>query len=607
MALRQVFHRGEEAVQDRYGVKQEVASFAGRLVRPFLNEQLRDFFSELPYVVLAGRDTNGQGHVWCTILAKRPQDSSVVAVKDKTHVSLLSAPPVGDPLHSQVAPGSDLGMLGIMLHNRRRNRVNGRVVNAENGALELEVPTFWAIFVVHAFGNCPQYISLREIVPLALADAGEKAVTEGEALPADLAALVGRADTFFIASGYDTRENGGAGSGLDASHRGGSPGFVQVSQDGKCVTYVDVQGNNLYNTMGNLLLDPRVGIAFVDWSSGSLLHITGEAQITFNADATRTVAITVERNHLLTHVGIGVGVGFSINRFVWRPGGLGFAFVEPDPANNSELVLLMTEDEGEDTKSLYFGGVEERPLKPYQAGQHITLQIPNAEVERSYSLSGSPKWALHWRGGPSLYRVTVRKQGVGSRALHKLITGARVNALGNPEGDFVVPPAAKVPGATVVFLGAGVGVTPLVSMMHELLALPEVPEILFVQTARTVDMWPLHKEVGDLIREASQRGVSATYVSSFTRGEPPAASAADTGIRYASGRLTESMLRPLFEADTSVAEKLRREATRNSVYFFVCGPASFMSTAQSLLLDTFGVPDDRLYSETFGPSALKAA
>jgi hypothetical protein len=91
-------------------------------------------------------------------------------------------------------------------------------------------------------------------------------------LSAHAAALVARADTFFIAS---------ASHGVDLSHRGGKPGFVRLTrEDGRTVlTAPDFVGNFMFNTFGNLALNPRAGLLFLDFSTGDVLSLTGEAEV----------------------------------------------------------------------------------------------------------------------------------------------------------------------------------------------------------------------------------------------------------------------------------------------------------------------------------------
>jgi predicted pyridoxine 5'-phosphate oxidase superfamily flavin-nucleotide-binding protein len=80
-----------------------------------------------------------------------------------------------------------------------------------------------------------------------------------------------RADTLFIASVHATR-------GADASHRGGQPGFVRVL-DERRLRVPDYAGNNMFQTLGNIATDPRVGLLFVAFDTGTTLQLTGRARI----------------------------------------------------------------------------------------------------------------------------------------------------------------------------------------------------------------------------------------------------------------------------------------------------------------------------------------
>ena len=61
------------------------------------------------------------------------------------------------------------------------------------------------------------------------------------------------------------------------SHRGGKPGFVRIDDD-STLTVPDFTGNNFFNTLGNLLLNPRAGLLFADYANGDLLHIAVDTQ-----------------------------------------------------------------------------------------------------------------------------------------------------------------------------------------------------------------------------------------------------------------------------------------------------------------------------------------
>ena len=109
-------------------------------------------------------------------------------------------------------------------------------------------------------------------------------VHRGKGLDRSLSALVARADTFFIASQFS--EGGGDWTeGIDVSHRGGPPGFVLVAHE-TALLFPDYSGNCMFNTLGNLLINPRCGLLFVDFDSGDTLQLTGEAEILMGPEHT---------------------------------------------------------------------------------------------------------------------------------------------------------------------------------------------------------------------------------------------------------------------------------------------------------------------------------
>lgn len=85
-----------------------------------------------------------------------------------------------------------------------------------------------------------------------------------------------QADTFFIASFHPE-------SGADASHRGGFPGFVQVVNSNKLV-FPDYSGNNMFQTFGNLIVNPNAGLLFIDFEQGHTLQLIGKAKVIWDVD-----------------------------------------------------------------------------------------------------------------------------------------------------------------------------------------------------------------------------------------------------------------------------------------------------------------------------------
>lgn len=263
------FHQGELAVQEREGVREFVESWAHRAIRPFLPQQHRDFFERLPFVIAAVRDE--QERPWLTMLAGTP---GFIRSPEEASLLIRAETPRGDALERAIKPGVEVGLLGIELHTRRRNRANGLIWKQNEEGLHFAVS--------QSFGNCPKYISRREWRHVSVPEASMRTSTHKK-LTTSLQEWITSADTFFIASGY-RGEGESSAYGLDASHRGGPSGFVKVIDDTQLL-FPDYAGNRLFNTIGNLMVDPRVGMLFVDFASGSLLQLTGLASIDWDSEA----------------------------------------------------------------------------------------------------------------------------------------------------------------------------------------------------------------------------------------------------------------------------------------------------------------------------------
>lgn len=262
------YHAGERAVQTRAGVRERVEQMGRRMIRDFMPDQHRLFFAELPFVI-AGT-VGGDGQPWASILVGYP---GFVRSPDPWTLRIDGEFGFGDPAGGQLRVGSAIGLLGIQPETRRRNRMNGTVTAVDASG--------FTVRVVQSFGNCPQYIQAR--APIFVADpnsAAPRPVRREEAiLSEEAAALVSAADTFFIATAAPVHV--GASAGADVSHRGGRPGFVRVSEEvGRTVlTVPDFRGNNAFNTFGNIAVEPRCGLLFVDFATGGLLSLSGEAGI----------------------------------------------------------------------------------------------------------------------------------------------------------------------------------------------------------------------------------------------------------------------------------------------------------------------------------------
>jgi predicted pyridoxine 5'-phosphate oxidase superfamily flavin-nucleotide-binding protein len=236
----------------------------GSGIRDFLPEQHRHFFSQMPYVLAGAVDDDG----WplATLLWGHP---GFVRSPDPQTLHIATLPDTEDPANAALSPNREIGILGIDFSTRRRNRVNGRIVARDSSGIRIAVG--------QSFGNCPQYIQLRALAPSGgdPAAAVSKPVETIDHLDEAARAAIAGADTFFVAS--RSRPGEGAEYGADISHRGGRPGFVRV--DGDQLTIPDFRGNRYFNTLGNLIAEPRASLLFVDFAGGGLLQLQGTSDV----------------------------------------------------------------------------------------------------------------------------------------------------------------------------------------------------------------------------------------------------------------------------------------------------------------------------------------
>lgn len=258
------FHTGELAIHSRLGVQEQMDKQGRRIIRDYLPDQFRQFFAQLPCVIVGTVDECDRP--WASILVGEPGFLS--SPSDRT-LQIVAKPLLGDPLATTLANGVGIGFLGIELHTRRRNRLNGTVTTTHADGFEVQVG--------QSFGNCPQYIQARRFE---LSD-NDPTVSKPIHAITDLGeaeqAMIAAADTFFIATAYQA-ESAGLAKGVDVSHRGGKPGFVRIDNN-QTLTVPDFSGNHHFNTFGNLELNPRAGLLFIDFTQGNLLYLTGRAEV----------------------------------------------------------------------------------------------------------------------------------------------------------------------------------------------------------------------------------------------------------------------------------------------------------------------------------------
>ena len=285
------FHPGEVALQAETGAQRRLAEVGPRFIRDHMPDQHREFFAQLPFLV-AGT-LGAAGHPQAALLAGPPGFAHSPDPRRLRVDAPLAALDVGAPI----------GLLGLEAHSRRRNRLNGTVVAVDGAGFE--------VVVGQSFGNCPKYIQPRVAVFDAAA-AGSPASRTFDRLEGEALEFVRHADTFFIATAHPAaRETPDPAQGLDVSHRGGPPGFVEAAGGGRVLAVPDYTGNSYFNTFGNLLLEPRCSLLFVDWATAAQLQVAASAEV-----------VRGPQRRLVLHVE-GARLTRGALPLRWRPAGVG--------------------------------------------------------------------------------------------------------------------------------------------------------------------------------------------------------------------------------------------------------------------------------------------
>ncbi|MGE8358873.1 pyridoxamine 5'-phosphate oxidase family protein [Pseudomonas sp.] len=567
------WHAGEKLLQQRVGAGDRMESVGQKVVRNYMPDQHRDFYQQLPFMVAGAVDRDGQP--WATLIEGA---EGFVTSPDPRHLVFATSLDPQDPATPGLQANHAIGLLGIELHTRRRNRMNGLIREASAGRLEIEVE--------HSFGNCPQYIQQRTYTRVPAPAGGKPSRLDFPGLDARTTEMVRNADTFFIAS-YMEHDDGQRS--VDVSHRGGRPGFIKV--EGNRLTIPDYAGNLHFNTLGNLQLKPQAGLLFVDFTTGDMLQIAGRTELILDSPM---IAAFEGAERLWT---------LDVEQVVLRPAGASLRWDFHEYAPTSLMTGTWTEadqrlrereqrrqwlswavtrveQESADIRSFYLQPQDDTPVA-FMPGQHLPVRINtaagNEPLIRTYSLSSAPS--------DGHLRISVKAQGPASRHLHDTLEVGSLLEVRLPLGSFTLASDTQRP---VVLIGAGVGITPLIAMLRELVEQNQRqglqrPVYLF-QSARALHDLPFQAELAALRTRAA-------------------------GLLQVHRALSEPGEHAVLGRDFELTGRLRFAQVKaqlplDDYDFYLCGPASFTQDMYDGLRG-LNIPDPRIHAEAFGPSTLQ--
>jgi ferredoxin-NADP reductase/predicted pyridoxine 5'-phosphate oxidase superfamily flavin-nucleotide-binding protein len=463
------FNQAEVAIHKKLGIAEQLHAQVSEFIRAEMPRQHRDFYQSLPMVILGLSDKTG--NIWATPTFGQ---QGFINTLSNTQLAIDSKLLLGKSVDFDLRAGAKVGMLGIELSTRRRNRVNG-VVSDKTAITD---STSKLVFNVdQSYGNCPKYIQKHEFN----LDLGKLNSFQVNGYPIEhslsqqAAKFIEQADTFYIASRSRTFSEDPR-SGIDASHRGGKPGFVKVLGDR--LMFPDFSGNRFFNTVGNIEDDGRVGLFFPDLVTGDAFFISGRAKIHWDKSLTeqyqgaeRFIEVEclqviyakavipfqsklLERSPFLTDTGD------------WQSTDSETGQVQSSDNRYQPYVLTNKVAESPSITSFYLSPKGTSTTEGFSAGQFLPIRLTDPEtgekLQRSYTLSQlSSKESLNKES----YRISVKREQHGkvSCFLHdQLKVGDDVEAA-KPAGNFGL---AQQPHSAVM-ISAGVGITPIIAMLEQ--------------------------------------------------------------------------------------------------------------------------------------------
>lgn len=470
---------------------------------PALSPQLANHLQLAPLIAIGTLDS--QGRPWTTLWGNgdkgfaRPIGDGIVGIRTPVTgqhdpvIEELFGKDVNGQIVREEGKGRMVSGLTIDLETRKRVKMFGRMAAGALGLREDEVldhnehiaEVQLVLKIEQSLGNCPKYLNKKHIVQ---AVAKPELVSDSPTLPQRALDLLAKADLFFISSSQYNYD-------MDTNHRGGPPGFVRVlSNDpsGAVLCYPEYSGNRLYQTLGNLSVNPLAGICVPDFESGDMLYVTGSTEILIGKDA----ANVLPRSNLAIKLTITSARfvaaalpfhGIEGERSPYNPA-VRYSASEKKPTisevQNLQQATLLSQTKLSPTISRFRFSLEN--AASYKAGQYVTLDFSshmdmgyshmrdddprsiNDDFVRTFTVSsppGSPPNPVR-KLKDDEFEITIRKVGTVTeflfkhlgkqsteRGMHELEVG--VKGFG---GEFEVQ---QHEGETVYFVAAGVGITPL--------------------------------------------------------------------------------------------------------------------------------------------------
>lgn len=499
---------------------------------PMLSPQLSNHLKIAPLISIGTLDSHGRP--WTTLWGSgekglsQPLGGGIVGIRtpvtgkfDPVVEELVGKEATGE-VRREEGKGRMVSGLTIDLETRKRVKMYGRMIagalssrdDEVTGREESVVEVQLVLKVEQSLGNCPKYLNKKQIVP---GLAKPELVSDSPQLPQQALELLEKADLFFVSSAQAEED-------MDTNHRGGPPGFLRAAsndESGAVLCWPEYSGNRLYQTLGNLYVNPVAGLCVPDFDTGNMLYLTGATEILVGKDA----AAVLPRSNLCVKLTV------TAARFVTQALPFRGVLGERSPYNpivrylaseknvpraeeqNLQQARLLSQTKLTPTVSRFRFSLEHAAA--YKPGQYVTFDFSehldigyshmrdddprsiNDDFIRTFTFSSPP-------GDPPIpvrnlkddeFEITIRKVGSATGFLFqhngetdRMRLEVGVKGFG---GDFEVQ--QENDQETIAFIAAGVGITPV------------LPSLWTLDFTRLRLLWTIRKEDIGLVLDVLQQ------------------------------------------------------------------------------------------------------
>ncbi|KAI0029845.1 hypothetical protein K488DRAFT_88327 [Vararia minispora EC-137] len=635
------WHPGELAIQRKLNFDGP-AVHLWRYIQPEMDEYHSDYYvSEAPFTLVTVLDNDLRP--WGSVLPGRDERASSLKVPNSQTILADARLWDGDPMVDVLASfGNEtsrtskqyrylMAGVGIEFRTRRRHKFAGYMRGAKNKggcdyALDLAVD--------QSLANCPKYISIREFTrhpnPNPRVEFRVLEMGPNDELPQTVIDIIHATDTMFLATVYKARTEDASRfpSHAGMNHRGGHPGFIRVRpSDRRTLVVPDYSGNRHLSSLGNIQTTGLAGITIIDFSSGDVLYLTGEAtnvvgdaaqELMPRQAALTTLRVTgyvLVRNALPLRERAGslTPSPYSPPIKYLREENREIAFA-PGPMPNARLAKVSIH--ADDLATLEFELSPNEKALEVRPGQAIALDFTKLLGRPAYAHMApfAPKsinddrvrtWTVasaHEGAGARHFSMTMRRKpsGVVTGALfaiaHKLrdarpelLADARALALDvgivGITGEFALPPPAT--STKLLFAAGGIGITPFLSMLAALAARGPGTQADVVLALSTREPTVFVSLVRAALGNSPPPGIRV-QLDVFTHTD---ILAFEHDMMPRSPGLVATWYKGRIPSEYWVGVAEGREA-------FVCGPNEFGNAVGKAIREA-GVPKDNIYREGF--------